>query len=241
VSDISANSDGFVVTITIDRPAQRNAVDLAACDAIASQVTTAVDDGAHVIVLTGAGGHFCAGAEISAAEDVRVAIRRVLDTLRAAPIVTIAAIDGAALGAGTQLAVACDLRVATATARLGVPAAKLGLAVDHKTVQQVAMLAGSGQARAMLLASEELSGQRAYDLGLVNRLGSLEDAQAWAAEIALLAPLTIAGHKLALNRLEADLADEDVNAAVLKAWSSEDLREGRAAFAEKRRPNFRGN
>ncbi len=240
MSDISAIRDGSVVTLTIDRPAQRNAVDLAACDAIASEVGAAVDAGARVIVLTGAGGHFCAGADISGVDDVRTAIRRALDALRAAPIVTIAAIDGAALGAGTQLAVACDLRVSTPTARLGVPAAKLGLAVDHKTVQQVALLAGTGQARAMLLASEEITGARAYDLGLVNRLGSLEDAQAWAAEIALLAPLTIAGHKLALNRLEADLADAEVDAAVLKAWASADLREGRAAFAEKRRPNFSG-
>ena len=242
MSDVSAISHGRVVTITIDRPTKRNAIDLAACDAIATNVADAVAADARVIVVTGAGGHFCAGADLSGVEDdgFRAAIRRCLDALRAAPIVTIAAVDGAALGAGTQLAVACDLRVATRVARFGVPAAKLGLAVDHKTVQQVALLAGTGQARAMLLASEEITGQRAYDLGLVNRIGSLADAQAWAAEIALLAPLTIAGHKLALNRLESELADGEVVAAVQRAWDSADLQEGRAAFAEKRRPGFTG-
>jgi enoyl-CoA hydratase len=242
MSDISSTADGRIVTITIDRPAKRNAVDLAACDAITACVDAAVSGGARVVVLTGAGGHFCAGADLTGVEDdgFRAAIRRCLDALRAAPIVTIAAVDGAALGAGTQLAVACDLRVSTPTARFGVPAAKLGLAVDHKTVQQVALLAGTGQARAMLLASEEITGQRAYDLGLVNRIGSLGDALAWAADIALLAPLTIAGHKLALNRLEADLDDDEVGAAVQRAWASDDLQEGRAAFAEKRPPTFTG-
>ena len=242
MSDISATSDGRVVTITIDRPTKRNAINLAACHAIADAVEAAADDGARVIVVTGAGGHFCAGADISGVEDdgFRAAIRRTLDSLRAAPVVTIAAIDGAALGAGVQLAAACDLRVATVGARFGVPAAKLGLAVDHTTVQHVATLIGGSQARAMLLACEEIDGQRAYDLGMVNRLGSLADAHAWAEKIAALAPLTIAAHKLALNRLEPPPADQDVIAAIATAWGSADLQEGRAAFAEKRPPNFAG-
>jgi len=241
VSDVSTNIDGHVATITIDRQARRNAVDAAACKAIGAAVRQAVADGARAIVLTGAGGHFCSGADIGEADRVRFAIRNALDEFRAAPIVTIAAIDGFALGAGVQFAAACDLRVATTAARFGVPASKLGVAVDHITVQQVAMLVGGSQARAMLLAAEEIDGQRAYDLGFVNRIGALADAQAWAAEIAARAPLTIAAHKLALNRLEADLADGDVAAAVNRAWSSADLVEGRAAFAEKRTPNFTGD
>jgi enoyl-CoA hydratase len=240
VSDVSTTIDGRVATITIDRQSRRNAVDAAACDAIGQAVQASVEDGARAIVLTGAGGHFCSGADLGEADRVRFAIRTCLDTFRAAPVVTIAAIDGFALGAGVQFAAACDVRVATPTARFGVPAAKLGLAVDHKTVQQVTMLVGGSQARAMLLASEEIDGERAYDLGFVNRLGTLADAQAWAAEIAARAPLTIAAHKLALNRVEVELADEDVVAAVNRAWSSADLAEGRAAFAEKRTPNFTG-
>ncbi|MEY2418510.1 MAG: enoyl-CoA hydratase [Actinomycetota bacterium] len=240
MSDVSTTIDGRVATITIDRQSRRNAVDAAACDAIGQAVQASVEDGARAIVLTGAGGHFCSGADLGEADRVRFAIRTCLDTFRAAPVVTIAAIDGFALGAGVQFAAACDVRVATPTARFGVPAAKLGLAVDHKTVQQVTMLVGGSQARAMLLASEEIDGERAYDLGFVNRLGTLADAQAWAAEIAARAPLTIAAHKLALNRVEVELADEDVVAAVNRAWSSADLAEGRAAFAEKRTPNFTG-
>jgi enoyl-CoA hydratase len=242
MSDVVSAAVDRVVTITIDRQARRNSVDLAACHAIADAVDAAVASGARAIVVTGAGGHFCAGADLSGenAEGVRAGIQRCIETLRAAPVVTIAAVDGFALGAGVQLAIACDLRVATATARFGVPAAKLGLAVDHRTVQLAAVLMGGSQARAVLLASEEIDGQRGYDLGFVNRIGTLGDAQAWAAEIAALAPLTIAAHKLALNRLEAPLADDEIVAAVNRAWTSRDLQEGRAAFAEKRTPNFTG-
>jgi enoyl-CoA hydratase len=158
----------------------------------------------------------------------------------------IAAVDGAALGAGTQLAIACDLRVASAAARFGIPAAKLGLMVDHWTVRRLALLAGHGPARSMLLAAEVLDGETAVRLGLAQRLGQLDDALVWADEIAALAPLTIAGHKLSLNRLESgaeadeDRDDRDVSAAFARAWASDDLAEGMAAFRERRAPEFRG-
>ncbi|HVE93922.1 MAG TPA: enoyl-CoA hydratase [Acidimicrobiales bacterium] len=239
---IAAQRDGDVVVITLDRPERRNAVDADACEAIRTQVEVALAELARVVVLTGAHGHFCAGADLGGVEDhrFRSAIRACLDTLRDAPVCTIAAVSGAALGAGTQLAVACDLRVATPDARFGIPAAKLGLMVDQRTVQHLTELAGAGPARAMLLAAEQIGGKAAHGLGLVNRIGSFAEALAWAHEISQLAPLTVAGHKLAMNRLAADAADSEVAAAVDRAWSSDDLREGMAAFKEKRAAQFRG-
>src|SRR5207237_3271668 len=147
------------------------------------------------------------------------------------------AVEGPALGAGTQLATACDLRVATADARFGIPAGKLGLMIDHWSVQRLALRAGAGPARAMLLAAEVLSGEEAHRVGLVQRIGGLDDALAWAGEIAGLAPISIAGHKLSLNR---PVSDPDVDAAFARAWSSADLAEGMAAFRERRSPEFRG-
>jgi len=239
---ISSRRDGDVSVVTLDRPERRNAVDAEACDAIRAAVEGAVASGARVLVLAGSRGHFCAGADLTGVEDehFRAAIRGCLDGLRDAPICTIAAVAGAALGAGTQLAVACDLRVATPDARFGIPAAKLGLMVDHLTVQHLTELAGAGPARAMLLAAEQIDGERAYASGLVNRIGTFDDAFAWAKEIARLAPLTVAGHKLALNRLGRALDDPAVTAAIDHAWSSDDVREGMAAFKAKRPAQFRG-
>jgi enoyl-CoA hydratase len=161
----------------------------------------------------------------------------VLDLLSSIPIPTIAAVDGAALGAGTQLASFCDLRVATERAVFGIPAAKLGLMVDAATVERVVALAGAGPAREMLLAAGTVDGRRAHELGMVQRLGDLGAALAWAADIARLAPLTIAGHKLTLERGGDDPA---VAEAFTRAWSSDDVKEGRTAFLERRPPHFRG-
>jgi len=243
---MESRADGRVTLLTLDRPERRNAVDGEACDALARAVDDSVVSGARALVLTGAGPHFCAGADLKAGEGMAFAaqLRAALDALRDAPICTVAAVHGAALGAGMQLAIACDLRVVASDARFGIPAAKLGLMVDQWTVQRVALLAGHGPARAVLLACEEIDAPSALSLGLASRSGDLGSALDWAEQIAALAPLTIAGHKLALNRLEqlasGAAEDADVRAAFERAWSSNDLAEGRAAFAERRAPRFQG-
>jgi enoyl-CoA hydratase len=240
---ISAEHQGAVAVITIDRPERRNALDTDAAVALADAVDAAVADRYRVVVITGAGGHFCAGADLTGVEDESFlsALRRLLVGVRDAPLPVIAAVEGAALGAGMQVAVACDLRVAAPDAMFGIPAAKLGLMVDQWTVARLASMAGEGPARAMLLAAEVLSGTDAVRLGLAQRSGRLDDALKWADEIATLAPLTIAGHKLALNRNEAQSFDDpDVAAAFHAAWSSADLAEGMAAFRERRPPRFEG-
>ena len=230
-----------VVLITLDRPERRNALDHATLGELLTEIADAAD--VRALVLTGAGGHFCSGADLTGVEDASFAdrLQQVLDALHEAPFPTIAAVDGAALGAGTQLAVACDLRVATPGSRFGIPAAKLGLMVNHWTVQRLSLLAGAGPARAMLLGAEVLSGDDAVRLGLVNRAGYLDQALSWAEEIAALAPLTIAGQKLMLNQLEtAPPEDPKVAGAFATAWQSADLQEGLAAFRERRKPDFEG-
>ena len=239
--DLELRADRVAV-VTLDRPEKRNAVDTQACLDLAAAVDDAVSGGARALVLAGRGTNFCSGADLTGVEsDGFVAtLYRTLDALQDVPICTIAAVHGAALGAGTQLAIACDLRVVAPDARFGIPAAKLGLMTDHWTAQRLALLAGHGPARAVLLACEELDAATALRLGLANREGDLDAAVAWATEIAGLAPLTIAGHKLALNRLDPKPHDPDVEAAFARAWASEDLAEGQRARAEKRRPDFQG-
>jgi enoyl-CoA hydratase len=137
--------------------------------------------------------------------------------------------------------VACDLRVATAGSRFGIPAARLGLVVDHWTVERLARELGWPVARAMLIGAETYDGAALQTTGAIHRLGDLGDALRWARELAGLAPLTIAAHKLALERSAPDPApDELVAAARLVAWRSADAVEGRAAFLAKRPPTFHG-
>ncbi|HET6952935.1 MAG TPA: enoyl-CoA hydratase-related protein [Acidimicrobiales bacterium] len=233
---IRTETRGHVAVVTIDRPERRNAVDDAALEELAAALDGCGAD-VRALVLTGAGGHFCAGADLTGVEDTAFTalLRTVLERLRLAPFVTVAAVDGAALGAGTQLAVACDLRVATAPASFGIPAGRLGLAVDAWTVERLVQLAGHGPARAMLLAAEVLKGDEAHRLGFVQRLGDADEALAWADDIAALAPLTIRAHKAALE------ATADAPAAFERAWASQDFQEGLAAFRDRRRPVFRGS
>jgi enoyl-CoA hydratase len=232
-----------ITVVTLDRAERRNALDHATLDELTTVLEAAAARPTRVLVLTGADGHFCAGADLTGVEDATFAdlLQGVLDRLRDVSFPTIAAVEGVALGAGTQLAVACDLRVAAAGASFGIPAAKLGLMVNHWTVQRVATLAGPSTARAVLLAAEVVDGATARTLGLVNREGALPEAMEWAERIAALAPLTIAGHKLMLNRLEAvPGADEEVAAAFDRAWTSADFAEGLDAFRTRRTPTFRG-
>lgn len=230
---IHSEARGHLAVVTIDRPERRNAVDHATLDALVAALD-GCGDAIRALVLCGAGGHFCAGADLSGVEDgsFTALLRSVLDRLRLAPFVTVAAVDGAALGAGTQLAVACDLRVATPQASFGIPAGRLGLAIDGWTADRLVALAGAGPARAMLLAAEVVKGDEAHRLGLVQRLGSVDDALAWADDISALAPLTLRAHKALLE------GQPGAGAAVERAWASDDLQEGLAAFRERRRPVF---
>jgi len=238
---ISTERHGAVLVCTIDRPDRRNAVD---AEHLADLLAAFRDVGdARALVLAGAGTAFCAGADLGhvQGQEAAAVVRTTLDALSALPICTIAAVEGPAMGAGTQLAISCDLRVVGPGARFGIPSSKLGLMVDHWTIEKLALVAGHGTARAMLLAAEVVDADAALRLGLAQRAGDRADAIAWATEVAELAPLSVAAQKLALDRLEGRLVDEDeVHAAFERVWTSEDRLEGVRAFQEKRAPRFRG-
>ena len=231
-----------VVVVTIDRPERRNAVDHETLLALRDAQLAAAAGDARALVLTGAPPAFCAGADLTGVEsgefvDALVAVLRGFTELA---MVTIAAVDGPALGAGTQLAIACDLRVATGSSPFGIPAAKLGLAVDRWTIDRLSREFGASIARAILLAAQTYTADQLHVTGGVHRAGGLAEALVWADELAHLAPLTIRAHKLGLEGL-APPPDVDplFEPARLAAWASDDAEEGRRAFLEKRRPDFR--
>jgi len=245
--------DGIGVA-TIDRPERRNALNAELCEQLSQHL--AGDPSLRAVVIGGAGGTFCAGADIGGRfggdeashggdtfrPSFETALQRVVDY----PAPVIAAMAGPTLGAGLQLAVACDLRVASPDATLGIPAGRLGVHLSAPNLARLGQLVGQGVARDLLLGSRVLRGNEALACGLVHRVvgDPLAAATEWANEIATLAPLTLAGHKRALNLLAAAPYDADALAEIAQlerqAFDSEDLREGMAAFAEKRRADFKG-
>ena len=233
--------DDHVATVTIDRPERRNALNLDSLEELHTHVRESVSQGARALIVTGAAGHFCAGADLTELEDVSFTRRlaQVLDHLATVPITTVAAISGSCMGLGMQLAVACDLRVVADDARFAVPVAKLGLMVDAWTMDRVARFWGEGAARAMVLAARVLDADDAWRLGFTQQRGTLDDARALARSTVGLAPLSQAGSKIGLDLgWHGDRAAFDE--AFLRAWSSSDLAEGQRAFTERRTPRFQG-
>lgn len=239
---IETTRDGDVGVITLRRPERRNALDLEHCDALREAVDGATADGVRAVVITGEGTSFCAGADLGGVygEEFRRSLYAALGAILETPVPVIAAVNGPAIGAGTQLAIACDLRVVSESALFGVPTARNGLAVDVWTVRRLVELCGGAVARATMIGAEMIDASRARTAGLVDRDGDLDGALAWAGELATLAPLTLAYNKLVLNSPDANADDERLRAAFDACWASDDIDEARLARQEKRAPVFRG-
>ena len=224
---ITTTRDDLVATVTIDRPERRNALNQQLLDDLDLAVNRAVSGGARAVVLTGAGGHFCAGADLSELEDVAFTrhLGAVLMRLTEHPVLTVAAISGSCMGLGMQLALACDVR--------------LGLMVDHWTIDRLTRYWGEGAARLMTLTAAVLDASDAWRLGFAQRRGDLTLAQQLAAAAVPLAPLTQAGSKQGFEVHDGPTL-ASYQGAFAAAWASADLREGRAAFLERRPPRFSG-
>lgn len=247
---------GRVGVLTIEREERRNALNAELCDQL--RALLAGHDDLLAIVITGAGSAFCAGADLATrfadgdassggTDTFRPAFEQTLDAIVAHRAPVIAAINGPAIGAGMQLAVACDLRVAAPHARMAIPGGKLGILLSPANIWRLAQLVGHGFARDFLLTGREVVGEDAERIGLVQRVdpSPVPAALAIAADIASLAPLTVQGHKRALNLVQQSAAltkaaRTEIAKLETAAFASDDLREGMAAFAEKRPPLFHG-
>jgi enoyl-CoA hydratase len=241
---IGVTHDEYVMTIELQRPERRNALNSEIVDELREAVDKAAGENVRAIVLTGQGTVFCAGADLSgdafAADypDRLIALHKAMD---GAPMPVIGAINGPAIGAGLQLAMQCDLRVVAAEAFFQFPTSKYGLALDNWSIRRLSSLVGHGRARAMLLSAEKLSAEVALQTGMANRIGTLPDAQAWAAEIARLAPLALQHAKRVLNDDGAIEEAWPVHKELFdKAWASQDAIEAQVARMEKRPPRFQG-
>ena len=245
---------GATATITFDRPSARNAVTwkmYQQLDEAIDRITASPDT--RVAVFRGAGGHFVAGTDIAQfagfrsgddgilyEEQLEVVIAK-LESLRVA---TIAAVQGSAVGAGLVIATACDLRIATPDARFGVPIARtVGNCLSMANYARLVATLGASRTKAMLLTTDPIPADDARASGFVTALVEPEafEAQidALCARIATYAPLTIQVTKEAVRRVVSrTMVDGDD--LLLRAYGSNDFREGVSAFIEKRAPQWEG-
>jgi len=213
------------------------------------------DDAVRAIVLMSSGADFCVGADMSEFDTIRenrdqsaeyeVSVDACSAAIANVPKPVIAAISGYCLGGGCHLALACDFRFAGHSAKLGIPSAKLSIVYGVKSVQRLLAVAGLANAKRMLYSGERYDAARALSMGLVDEIcdDAIVAAVAFAGTLAGNAPLSIAGAKFMLNGLSMGDGALDIAAAqrmIDAAADSEDFREGRRAFAEKRTPRFRG-
>lgn len=244
--------DGPILVVTIDRPHARNAIDRATSQAIADAIDRLdADPQLAVGIITGAGGHFSSGMDLKAflaGERVELdgrGLAGIVESPPAKPL--IAAIEGYALAGGCEIALACDLIVASNEARFGIPEVKTGLIAGSGGLVRLPQRVPRQIAMEYALTGRLMTAAEAHRFGLVNRLAepgkALDAARALAREIAANAPLSVAMSKRIVNEAGSWPADEiwtRQRALLEDIISSEDAREGARAFAEKRRPNWRG-
>ncbi len=254
---VAVDRDGAVAIVTIDRPDAMNALDVPTLSSMRDVLLGLRDDpDARVIVLTGAGDRaFAAGADIKYMSDLDPAgakawgqlghsVSHLLETSRRPAI---AAVNGFALGGGCELALACDIRYASRTAKLGQPEINLGIIPGWGGTQRLARVCGLGAAKDLILTGRIIDAEEALRIGLVDSVFEPDELMERTLETARLiaakSPLALAAAKRALNHaLQGDhvgnLSHEADEFGDL--FASEDAREGLTAFVEKREPEFTG-
>jgi enoyl-CoA hydratase len=242
-----------VMTITINRPEVKNAVNMEVAEGIAAAIDALDLEGdLRAAVLTGAEGTFCSGMDLKAfvAGQLPFLDRRgfagLVESLPKKPI--LAAVEGYALAGGFELVLACDLVVASESAKLGIPEVKRGLVAAAGGLMRLPRMIPKKIALEMALTGEFISAPRAYELGLINRIVSpglaLREATNLAAAICANGPLAVQASKQVILESEDWTNDEMFKRQapfVDKIFGSHDAKEGAQSFKEKRAPNWRGH
>jgi 2-(1,2-epoxy-1,2-dihydrophenyl)acetyl-CoA isomerase len=257
MADIEVTRDAGVATVTINRPQRKNAVTGDMWGQLAETFRTlSADAEVRCVVITGAGGEFCSGADLSARSasgrpvHQLAAMRSVNDaalSLHRMPQPTIAKVRGVAVGAGCNLALGCDLVVAGETARFSEIFAKRGLSLDFGGSWLLPRRIGMHRAKELALFGDIISSSEARDLGLVNRVlpdGELDAfVDGWARRLAAGPPIALALTKRMLNNalnVTMEEALDDEGAAQTVNFGTKDTLEAMEAFAQKREPKFKG-
>lgn len=258
---VLAERDGGIITLRLNRPDKLNALDLPLCDALLALLREVAEEASvHVVVITGAGRGFCSGGDIRYLMELRqkndvTTLRGLLEggrdlvlALGRMPKPVLASINGPAAGAGVNLALACDMRLASDQATFGETFARLGLVPDWGGLFFLPRLVGPAQAAEMVFTGRMINAEEAARIGLVNRVVPHErlqsETRALAQELAKSAPGAIARTKRAwFETIESELARmlEREIAAQMDSFQSQETLEGLQSFLEKRESQFRGS
>ena len=246
-----------IATITFNRPKALNALNAALLGELSDALDKiAADEDIRVLILTGSGEKaFVAGADITelatfnslSAKNFATFGQAVIDKLQKLPIIVIAAVNGFALGGGTEIAIACDFIYASENAKFGQPEINLGLIPGFGGTQRLPRLIGTNRAKELIFTGKMISAAEGQQVGLVNKVVALEvlleEVMQVAKEIAAKGKVSLRAAKQAVNNgINADLATGlkiEIDAFAL-VYASADAREGTSAFLEKRKPEFTG-
>lgn len=251
VSDRVTESGALVRTLTLSRPERRNALDAGRLQALENAVVAAgANERVRAVVVAGEGQAFCAGYDLSVPfpeEAPDGLVVRAMNALRHCLRPTVARVQGPAFGAGLELALSCDVRIASFDASFCLPPAKLGIAYAPGGLARLASLVGTSKARLMAFTGRVVSAKQALSWGLVDEVVSPDEldasVKAVADEMANASPLAVLAMKKTLNGLEASLSPDGLAEAErdrLACYRSADLQEGLRAFRQKQRPRFTG-
>lgn len=248
--------DGTVGRLVFNQPERLNAVRRDMWDAIPVAVAGLVAADVRVIIVSGAGDRaFISGADIAEFEEQRhdsksnesftASVSAATAALLAAPVPVIAMIKGFCIGGGMVISSACDIRICAEGSRFGVPAGKLGLAYEIDNLARLQSIVGAGVTLEMLATARHFTAEEALRIGYVNTVvpeAQLENAvQELVRQITALAPMTFAAAKLSSRAARDPSLAPQAQAAIDACFDSDDFREGRAAFHQRRVPAFKGN
>jgi enoyl-CoA hydratase/carnithine racemase len=246
------------LVLTICRPEAGNSIDQTTAKALGDALRANRNDRSlRAVIVTGEGGKFfCSGGDLKAYRALKTKkqlavafgrVRKLLDDFEAFPLPVLAAIDGYALGGGMEMAMACDLRFASAGAKLGAPQGRLSLIPGWNGAQRLVELVGRGVALKLLFTGEALAAAEAHSVGLVDEIAdspsALDHALAFTERLAKTAPLALGAIKTVVRasvRSSAAVSAQIAAREFEKLWFTLDHREAEAAFAEKRPPAFIG-